>query len=95
MLVARQEVEVHSPARMWPIRISTGIVLRGHCSFYAFDQERKWQCAHGCDDTVSMIMMRSLLGKGHARSIAALQQSLRFPSLRSRFEGSLVPKLLV
>ena len=78
MLVVRQEVAVHSPARMRPIRISTDIVLRGHCSFYALDQERKWQCAHGCGDTVNL-MMRSLLGKGHARPIAALHQSLRFP----------------
>jgi hypothetical protein len=61
VLVVQQEVAVHSPARMRPIRISTGIVLRGHCSFYVLDQECKWQCAHGCGDMVNL-MMRSLLG---------------------------------
>lgn len=65
MLVVRQEVEVHSPARMWPIPVSTGTGIEGTllCSM-RLTRNCIRQCAHGCGDTVSM-MMRFLLGKGH------------------------------
>jgi hypothetical protein len=38
--------------------------------------------------------MRSLLGKGHARPIAALQQSLRFPLFSKSFRRVTCPKII-